>query len=68
MEKEISKVIAVFTDGTHKEIKKGAVIGFEHKGDMVETNVELIDCTHSDIEQLVYGIAQLADHLGILGD
>lgn len=35
---------------------------------MVETNVELIDCTHSDIEQLVYGIAQLADHLGILGD
>ncbi len=22
MEKEISKVIAVFTDGTHKEIKK----------------------------------------------
>lgn len=68
MEKEISKVIAFFTDGTQREIDKGAVIGIEYKGDEVKTRIELIDCAYADIVLLVCSIVRLADDIGILRD
>lgn len=65
---KIEKVVVQYSDGTTKEITKGAVVELKHVGNEAKLNFELTDFTYEELSILMFGILEAGVKMGIFGD
>ncbi|WP_039233374.1 hypothetical protein [Clostridium novyi] len=66
----VEKIILRYEDGTEKEIDKGAIITVGEADKDGNTNLafEFADCKKKDLATIIWGVMNMADEMGMLGE
>lgn len=64
----IKKITVTYSDGTTKEIDKGAVIETNETDDGMKMDIEFCKFSGNDLINMIYGILDFAGNSGMLDD
>ncbi|WP_039241172.1 hypothetical protein [Clostridium botulinum] len=66
----VQKIVLKYEDGTEKEIDKGVVItlGKEDTEGNTNLSIEFADCKKKDLATIIWGVMNMADEMGMLGE
>lgn len=67
-EKDVEKITISYSDGTIKEIPKGAIVTLDQYNKEIKMNMEFKSMSGTDLINMCYGIMEFAANAGMLKD